>query len=107
MHKYICSKINHQKFNDSNIQNKFLHLFFEKSEDEQICSNNICGACELQEIELCLKLRSKLIYHLYILYNFIRYHEIRLQYFSNAEIPFILLRNCKILLSLLQSKRLM
>ncbi|XP_018342131.1 PREDICTED: uncharacterized protein LOC108748440 isoform X2 [Trachymyrmex septentrionalis] len=49
---------NHQKCNDSNIQDKFFHLSFEKSEGEQIYSHNTCGTCELQEIELCLKLRD-------------------------------------------------
>ncbi|XP_018316353.1 uncharacterized protein [Mycetomoellerius zeteki] len=49
---------NHKKFHGSNIQDKFLHSSFEKSENKQICSNNTCGMCELQEIELCLKLRD-------------------------------------------------
>ncbi|XP_011705702.1 PREDICTED: uncharacterized protein LOC105460906 [Wasmannia auropunctata] len=48
----------YQKFDDSSIQNKFLHSSFEESKSKQICSNNTCGTCDLQEIELCLKLRD-------------------------------------------------
>lgn len=78
---------NYQKFNDSSIQDKFLHSSFEKLKDKQICLNNICGTCEFQEIELCVKLRSFVIY-ISILCNSIKHHEIKLQqYFSSAEIP--------------------
>ncbi|XP_036151377.1 uncharacterized protein LOC105835047 [Monomorium pharaonis] len=45
------------KFNDSNIQDKFSYSV-EKLKGEHICSNNTCGMCQLQEIELCLKLRD-------------------------------------------------
>lgn len=67
---YLQQDDNHKKFHGSNIQDKFLHSSFEKSENKQICSNNTCGMCELQEIELCLKLRSKIdllfIYFVYL-----------------------------------------
>lgn len=53
---------NYQKFNDGNNQDKFLHSSFERSEGKHICSYNTCGTCELQEIELCLRLRSFVIY---------------------------------------------
>lgn len=68
---YLQQDNNYQKFNDSSIQDKFLHSSFEKSKDKQICSNNTCGTCELQEIELCVKLRSFVIY-ISILCNFVR-----------------------------------
>ncbi|GAB1860219.1 MADF domain-containing protein [Camponotus japonicus] len=50
---------NKQKFNDISTQDDLLHSSLEKSKDKaNVCSNDICGTCELQEIELCLKLRD-------------------------------------------------
>ncbi|KAM0730763.1 hypothetical protein ACS0PU_003092 [Formica fusca] len=49
---------NKQKFNDISTQDSLLHSSLEKSEDKAVCSSDICGTCELQEIELCLKLRD-------------------------------------------------
>lgn len=59
---YLQQDSNKQKFNDISTQDSLLHSSLEKSEDKAVCSSDICGTCELQEIELCLKLRSFAIY---------------------------------------------
>lgn len=59
---YLQQDSNKQKFIDINTQDSLLHSSLEKSKDEAVCSNDICGTCELQEIKLSLKLRSFAIY---------------------------------------------